>query len=120
MGRLKPTAEVGLTRWAPSGDVISPTVLPLSLGMRYLLQPHWVISFWLGPTVEAGFVINGRGEHHVGIRGAGGVELRLGRVVLGVESGYTHSNFEHSGVSVAAKVGWSLGQMGRTGEPRSD
>jgi hypothetical protein len=120
VGQLKPTVEFGISRWSPDGDVESPTVLPLAVGMRYLLHVSWAVSFWIGPTVEVGFVINGVGAHHVGIRGGGGLELRLGRVVLGVESGYTQSSGDFSGVAVAAKLGWSLGQMGRTGAPRSD
>lgn len=115
MGQLKPTFEIGAHGW--NSTQANLTIMPLQFGMRYLLQAHAKVHLWVGAFFHGDFAFGtaALAEHHVGGLGAGGVELRLGRLVLGVESGYRFSQNGYSNLVVAAKVGFSVGRMGRSG-----
>jgi hypothetical protein len=112
VGQIKPTVEAGLYSFPGSGDD-ALNIVPLQTGFRYLLQASDALHLWFAVYFHGDFVFGHAGDHFVGGMAIGGAEVRLGRAVLGLDAGYRFSQAPYSSVIVVAKVGFTVGRMGR-------
>ena len=105
----------------PDSDGDFLVVMPLSFGFRYLLRFVRILELWAGIYIHGDFVFahDTIEEHFFGGMAQGGLDIRLGRLVIGADAGYRFGNKGYNMMYVGGRIGVVVTRQDRHVGPRT-